>query len=88
MIYFLHTLILSNWSKWIPENYIIDQDNEEYKKERAGDLNSLTDLVRIPELFQNYQNYDLFPPNLHYDTFYQGEIGDCYFLDIVSLVLN
>ena len=32
MIYFLNTLILSNWSKWIPEKYVIDQDNEEYKK--------------------------------------------------------
>ena len=40
---------------------------------------------RISELFPDY---DLFPTELHCDNFQQEEIGDCYFVDMISLISN
>ena len=31
---------------------------------------------------------DLFPPELHCDNFKQGQIGDCYFIDMIALLSN
>ena len=61
-----------------------DQDNIKYKA-RADKLNSITVWKRISDL---YSTYDLFPPELHCDNFEQGGIGDCYFVDMISLISN
>ena len=97
-----NSLIDENERKAIIDNYSSKPNNEDNKKKkgRVNNLDLVTEWIRIPELFQNYQenqkdknhknylNYDLFPPKLHCDTFCQGYIGDCYFLDVISLVSN
>ena len=38
--------------------------------------------------FKDFDEYDLFPPELNCDNFKQGRFGDCYFLSMVSLISN
>lgn len=62
-----------------------DNDDKKSKKSDADILNSITVWKRISELFPHY---NLFPSELHCDTFKQEEIGDCYFIDIIALLSN
>ena len=38
--------------------------------------------------FEDFDKYDLFPPELNCDNFEQGFFGDCYFLSMVALISN
>ena len=38
--------------------------------------------------FEDFDKYDLFPPELNCDNFEQGYFGDCYFLSMVALISN
>ena len=38
--------------------------------------------------FQDFDKYDLFPPELNCDNFEQGFFGDCYFLSMIALISN
>ena len=38
--------------------------------------------------FKDFDEYDIFPPDLNCDNFKQGRFGDCYFLSMVSLISN
>ncbi len=55
------------------------------EKAKADKLNSITFWTRISDL---YPDYDLFPSELHCDCFEQGDIGDCYFVDMIALISN
>ena len=81
------SLIDNDTYKEIMKNYGDDPHNEKYarEKEKADLLNSVKNWKRISDLFPNY---DLFPTSLHCDTFKQGKIGDCYFVDMISLLSN
>ena len=48
-------------------------------------LNQVRVWKRISDLFPTY---DLFPSQLHCDTFSQGAIDDCYFISMISLISN
>lgn len=48
-------------------------------------LNQVRVWKRISDLFPNY---DLFPSQLNCDTFSQGDIDDCYFISMISLISN
>ena len=58
------------------------------ERNKANLLNSVQEWKRIPEIFVDFESYDLFPTILHCDTFSQGQIGDCYFVDVISLISN
>ena len=38
--------------------------------------------------FEDFDEYDIFPPELNCDNFEQGIFGDCYFLSMVALISN
>ena len=38
--------------------------------------------------FPDFNEYDIFPPELNCDNFEQGFFGDCYFLSMVALISN
>lgn len=82
-----NSLIESNVYQRIQNLFENDPNNDKYRdeKEEADILNSITIWKRISDI---YPNYDLFPPDLHCDSFEQGEIGDCYFVDMVALISN
>ena len=81
------SLIDENKYVQIISNFNSEPNNEDYKKkkERADILYPINEWKRISDL---YNDYDLFPPELHCDNFEQGQIGDCYFIDMVALISN
>ena len=83
----VNSLIDPSVYKRIVDNYISEPNNKLYQddKEDADLLNSITVWMRISDL---YPDYDLFPSELHCDSFEQGSIGDCYFVDMISLISN
>lgn len=83
----IHSLLDNDTYMDIMKNYRDDPHNEKYarEKEKADLLYSVKNWKRISDLFPNY---DLFPTSLHCDTFKQGKIGDCYFVDMISLLSN
>ena len=72
-------------SKTITDNYISNPTKYKDDKDDLDTLNKVKEWKRISEL---YQDYDLFPPELHCDSFSQGKIGDCYFVNMISLISN
>ncbi len=83
------SLIDENVYQEIINNYNSHPDNKYYKEEKeiAEKLKSVKLWKRISTLFPD-DDYDVFPSELHCDTFEQGEIGDCYFVDMISLLSN
>lgn len=81
------SLIAQNVYQNIINQYNSYPDNADLQIQRiqVEELNSIHVWKRISELFPDY---DLFPPELHCDNFQQEEIGDCYFIDIISLISN
>ena len=81
------SLISQNTYQTIINKYISNPNVASYKdkKKTADILNSVTVWKRISDLFPTS---DLFPPELHCDNFKQGQIGDCYFIDMIALLSN
>ena len=81
------SLISQNTYQTIINNYISNPNDASNKAEKktADILNSVTVWKRISDLFPTS---DLFPPELHCDNFKQGQIGDCYFIDMIALLSN
>ena len=81
------SIIDQNVYQNIIKKYISNPDNKDFQIEavQAEELRSIRVWKRISEF---YPDYDLFPPELHCDNFQQEEIGDCYFIDMISLISN
>lgn len=81
-----NSLIDQNVYQKIQNDYNSNIDDDNLKEKiKADRLNSITVWKRISDL---YPKYDLFPPELHCDCFKQGEIVDCYFIDMIALISN
>ena len=61
---------------------------KEYYEEQLEIATKLKDIKHWERISKLFPDYELFPPELHSDVFYQNEIGDCYFLSVVSLASN
>ena len=85
------SLVTDEIIKYLQYQIAIIKNDEDLKKRYedrlkiANKLKSITHWERISKLFPDYE---LFPPELNSDVFKQNQIGDCYFVSIISLASN
>ena len=77
--------IIKEIQKLVDEN---DEDKEDELNECFKILDKARKLEKLNEEWKRisdlYPSYELFPLQLHSDTFKQKDIGDCYFLSSVG----
>ena len=81
--------LIKEIQKLVDEN---DEDKEDELNECFKILDKARKLEKLNEEWKRisdlYPSYELFPLQLHSDTFKQKDIGDCYFLSMISLISN
>ena len=74
--------------------YSQNQEKKEELEEKINLANQLHELryknkeIKWKRISEIIPNCELFPNELHCDCFSQKYIGDCYFIDIISLISN
>ena len=69
------------------KSFITPEKIETVKDEDLKFAKTKIEWKRISD-FEDFDKYDLFPPELNCDNFEQGYFGDCYFLSMVALISN